>query len=265
MPNIETARGLVHYESPNPANESTPGARILFIHGPGVDHRLFSDQLRFFAGAHIPIALDLAGHGASGGRALEDVVEWGEFIREFVDTLHLAPVIICGHALGAAIALEYAYSHPHDVEGLVLVDMGVTFPSAADAAADLASDPAAYRQRNSQRGLAERASTLAIEALVAARNATSVESAIQDLVTAAKWDATPRLSAIHTPTLIVFGEEDPLLSQASNLLAGMQHASLDTIPLTRHFPHLEMPDMFNDTLNRFVTTIPDMTPVTGGE
>ena len=31
------------------------------------------------------------------------------------------------------------------------------------------------------------------------------------------------------------------------------------------FPHLEMPDIFNDSLNRFVTIVPDLTYVAGGE
>lgn len=265
MPTADVSGNQVFYESPHPVGESSPGARILFIHGPGVDHRLFDAQLKFFAGAHTPIAVDLLGHGKSTGDALEDVVEWGLFIKDFVDTLHIAPVIICGHALGAAIALEYAYTHPTDLEALALVGMGITFSWAAEAAADLASDPVAYREKNSRRGLSEKIREPAAEALTAARNEAPVESAIRDLVAAAKWDATPRLSVVHAPTLVVFGEEDPLHSQADDILEIMPHASLDTIPLTRHFPHLEMPDMFNDTLNRFVTIVPDLTPTAGGE
>ena len=81
----------------------------------------------------------------------------------------------------------------------------------------------------------------------------------------AKWDATPRLAHLQTPTLLVYGEEDPLLNEAEDLREAIPHASFDIIPLARHFPHVEMPDIFNDTLNRFVNLIAELTPVTGGD
>ena len=140
MPTIETGRGEpVFYESPHALGEPTPGARIVFIHGTGVDHRLFEDQLRFFSAAQTPVSIDLPGHGQSPGEALEDVVEYRPVLKGFIDNARLAPVVLCGHALGAAIALDYTVNHPRDVEGLVLMDFGRTFPGAADSAADSAA------------------------------------------------------------------------------------------------------------------------------
>jgi pimeloyl-ACP methyl ester carboxylesterase len=266
MPTIQTGPGeTIFYESPHVLGGAAPGARIIFIHGTGVDHRLFEDQLRFFAGAQTPIAIDLPGHGQTQSEALEDVVEYRSTLKAFVDNAHLAPVILCGHALGAAIALDYAVNHQREVEGLVLMDFGRTFPGAADSAADMLVDPTGYRQRNGRRGLREHANERAVELVTSARTNTPPNSAIRDLVAAAKWDASVRFPHVKSPTLLVYGENDPLLEQSSDLLSAMPSASLDTIPLARHFPHVEAPDIFNDSLNSFVTAISELTPITGGE
>ena len=112
MPHVTIGGESVYYECPHEIGGPTPGARILFIHGPGADHRLFADQLRFFAPSQTPIALDLLGHGQSKGEALEDVPDWASFLEEFIDTLGLAPVVLVGHSLGGAIAIDYASRHP---------------------------------------------------------------------------------------------------------------------------------------------------------
>ena len=266
MPTIETGQGEhIFYQSPHALGERTPGARVVFIHGAGVDHRLFDDQLRFFGQAQTPVSIDLPGHGRSPGEALEDVVEYRLVVKAFVDAARLAPVILCGHALGAAIALDYAVSYPREVEGLVLMDFGRTFPGAADSAADMLADPQGYRARNGRRGLSDGAGAQAVERVTSARSDTSAHSAIRDLVAAAKWDASVRLPLLRAPTLLLYGEHDPLLPQSSDLLGAVLHASFDTIPLSRHFPHVEAPDIFNDSLNRFITAVAELTPVTGGE
>ncbi len=265
MPHVNFGGESVYYECPHELGGATPGARILFVHGPGADHRLFADQMRFFAPSQTPIALDLLGHGQSSGEALEDVPDWASFLHEFIDTLGLAPVVLVGHSLGGAIAIEYASRHPRLVEGLALIGTGITFPWAADTAADLLEDPDGFLRDHALRGLREPHMPLPAEALTAARAAQRPMSSMRDFVAAAKWDATSRLGSIQTPTLIVYGEDDPLVEQAGQLLGAIQHASFDTIPLSRHFPHLEMADIFNDSLNRFVTIVPDLTYMGGGE
>ncbi len=264
MPHVNLGGESVYYDSSHELGGASPGARILFIHGPGADHRLFADQMRFFGPSQTPVALDLLGHGQSSGEALEDVPDWASFLEEFIDKLRLAPVVLVGHSLGGAIAIEYAIRHPRLVEGLVLIGTGITFPWAADTAADLLEDPDGFLENHALRGLREPHLPLPADALRSARAEQRPMSTIRDFVAAAKWDANSRLGSIQTPTLIIYGEDDPLVSQARQMLGAIQHASFDTIPLSRHFPHLEMPDILNDSLNRFVTIVPDLTYMAGG-
>ena len=260
MPFVEVAGQRLFYDSPHLLTSATPGARILLLHGTGVDHRLFDEQLRFFSAAHTPIALDLPGHGRSEGEAQEAVEGYRPIIEGFVRALRLAPVVLCGHALGAAIALDYAAQHQREIEGLVLADMGITFPTGVEDAKEFTSDPEGYRRRRARRGLREEALEPVAEKLATARGETSNQSYLRDLVASSRWDGTEALRQVHMPALIVFGEDDALLEQAGRLLELMPHASFDTIPLARHFPHLEAPDIFNDGLNRFLTLISDLAP-----
>ena len=265
MPHVQLGGESVYFESPHELNGASPGARILFIHGPGADHRLFADQLRFFSPSQTPIAIDLLGHGQSSGEALEDVPDWAAFLDDFITTLGLAPVILVGHSLGGAIAIEYTHRHPRTVEGLILIGTGVTFPWAADVAADLLEDPDGFLEDRALRGLREPHMPLSAEALRSSRTSQRPQSSMRDFIAAAKWDGAPRIGSIQTPTLIIFGEDDPLVTQAGHMLGALQHASFDTIPLSRHFPQLEMPDILNDSINRFVTIVPDLTYMAGGE
>ena len=265
MPHVNLGGESIYYECPHELDGASPGARILFIHGPGADHRLFADQLRFFAPSQTPIALDLLGHGQSSGEALEDVPDWASFLDEFINTLGLAPVVLVGHSLGGAIAMEYTSRHPRWVEGLVLIGTGITFPWAADVAADLLENPQGFLESRALRGLREPHQPVSAEALRSSRSAQRSVSSMRDFVAAAKWDGSSRLASIQTPTLIIYGEDDPLVAQAGQLLGALQHASFDTIPLSRHFPQIEMPDILNDSLNRFVTIVPDLTYMAGGE
>jgi 3-oxoadipate enol-lactonase len=70
-------------------------------------------------------------------------------------------------------------------------------------------------------------------------------------------DATPVLSRIQVPVLIVVGEEDTVTppSDAAALRAGIPHASLQTIPGAGHLSNLEAPAAFNQSLARFLATL----------
>ena len=94
---------------------------------------------------------------------LEDVVEYRMALEGFIEGAKLGSVILCGHAMGAAIALDYTVNHPREVEGLVLMDFGGTFPGAADSAADLLANTDGYRAQNGRRGLSENASAAAVD------------------------------------------------------------------------------------------------------
>lgn len=99
---------------------------VLFVHGLGGRAEHWSYQLDAVGPAIRAVALDLPGHGRS------DLAENGDYsipatasaIGAVADTLSLRRIILVGHSLGAAAAIEYAGAHRGRVAGLLLVDPG---------------------------------------------------------------------------------------------------------------------------------------------
>lgn len=95
---------------------------ILFVHGAGNDHSVWQMPGRYFAyHGRSSLAIDLPGHGRSGGKppaTIEDMAGW---LERVVDTLSLAEVSIAGHSMGALVALAAAAAMAGKVKSLALL------------------------------------------------------------------------------------------------------------------------------------------------
>ena len=56
-------------------------------------------------------AVDLPGHGKSGGKSKSSIDEYSKDIIDFLDAMDLQNVCLVGHSMGAAIALNASLSH----------------------------------------------------------------------------------------------------------------------------------------------------------
>jgi pimeloyl-ACP methyl ester carboxylesterase len=71
------------------------------------------------------IALDLIGHGQSDKpRAGYLLPDFAASLRAFLDQIEVPTATICGHSLGGAIGVHFAYHYPEYVRRLVLVSSG---------------------------------------------------------------------------------------------------------------------------------------------
>ncbi len=98
---------------------------IVALHGITAQYRTFNAVARYLAPSRGIVGLDLRGRGDSGkpesGYGLE--AHAGDVIR-LLDYLGLERTVICGHSMGAFVALQTALSYPDRVEALVLLDGG---------------------------------------------------------------------------------------------------------------------------------------------
>lgn len=119
---------------------------VVFVHGAGMDHTVWTLFARHFArhGRNV-IAVDLPGHGRSAGEprgAIEGMSDW---IVALLDALDVKQAAMVGHSLGSLIALDCAARHPDRVRALALVGSTVPMP-VSDAILDAAAsnDHAAF-------------------------------------------------------------------------------------------------------------------------
>lgn len=92
---------------------------ILFIHGAGNDHSVWQMPARYFAyhGRSV-LAVDLPGHGRSGGAPLGTIEEMGEWIWRLADSIPAETVALAGHSMGGMIALAAAAAQSGRVTAL---------------------------------------------------------------------------------------------------------------------------------------------------
>jgi len=104
-------------------------ATVVFLHGAGMDHTVWLQQSRWFAhhGRSV-LALDLPGHGRSGGTALSTVAGFAEVVIAALDAAGVAKAALVGHSLGSLVALETAARYAGRVRALGLVGAAAKIP-----------------------------------------------------------------------------------------------------------------------------------------
>jgi len=100
---------------------------LVFIHGVLNDHSVWILQTRYLAhhGFNV-LAVDLPGHGRSGGDAPASVEEAAQFIEALLDAAGVKQAGMVGHSWGSLIALEAAARLKDRITHLALV--GTAFP-----------------------------------------------------------------------------------------------------------------------------------------
>lgn len=100
---------------------------VVFIHGVLNDHSVWILQSRYLAhhGFNV-LAIDLPGHGRSGGEAPASVEEAAHFVAALLDAAGVRQAALVGHSWGSLIALQAAADLKERITHTVLV--GTAFP-----------------------------------------------------------------------------------------------------------------------------------------
>ena len=100
---------------------------IIFIHGTGMDHTVWTLPTRYFLRKKRNVlSIDLPGHGRSKGPALDSIPKIADWLMNYLDNLGINTFSIVGHSMGSLIALETSALLPTRCLNLVMV--GTAFP-----------------------------------------------------------------------------------------------------------------------------------------
>jgi len=106
--------------------EERPKAILLIIHGLGEHSGRYQNYVDYFAPRGYAIyALDLRGHGRSGGKRghVNRFDDYLNDVRQLHDLARAAEpdrkIFMLGHSLGSLIALTYALRTPDDLSGVI--------------------------------------------------------------------------------------------------------------------------------------------------
>lgn len=103
--------------------DPTHKRNLILVHGAGGDHTHWPAELRRLPSVNV-YALDLPGHGRSGGQGRTSVADYADGVHLFAQTLGLERASVVGHSMGGAIAQTLALRQPSWLDRVVLVGTG---------------------------------------------------------------------------------------------------------------------------------------------
>lgn len=221
---------------------------LLFIHGAGFTGAAFEQQLRAFPNAHAP---NLPGHDAPGSP--ETIDDFAEFVAHYVTEHALKQVVLCGHSMGGAVALQAVLRGLVIPRALVLLASGARLRVAPAFLEGLASD-----FEGTARSLAEsmfaQPDGSRIEAAMESMRTVGQSQTLRDFAACNAFDALDRLEGISSPLLAVTGDQDRMTPpKYAQILAGrVPGGQARIIPGAGHLVMVEQPEETNAVLRAFV-------------
>ena len=219
------------------------GEGTLFRHGSGGDHTIWESQFSGLGDEFNIFAVDLPGHGRSGGKGEKEVGLYVEWVKKFIKALGLDRPVLIGHSLGAAIALAFASVHGKLLSGLVPVSGGVKMPVNKMILEGIMTDPAATLNMTWKFAVSKQNREKLAYRLQKNLSEVKPEVIYGDYLSCDGMDLTNDIANIAIPTLLICGSEDKM-TPASNcqfmqaLIPGAEVALIET---AGHLVMLEIP------------------------
>jgi pimeloyl-ACP methyl ester carboxylesterase len=250
---------------------------LVLVHGVGSSSSTWDEVAPRLADRGLDVlTLDLPGHGSSASeRGDYSLGAMASTIRDLLDHLGHERCIFVGHSLGGGIGMQFAYQFPTRTAGLVLVASGglgreaspllraASLPGAElvlpiiTASRTVRALGASGRLLGRLRGngplLDDESLTTLRELAEPARRAAFLATlrSVVD-VSGQRVSALSKLpTASHLPTLLVWGDRDPIIPLAHGLAAVelLPYGRLVVFPGAGHEPHRHDPERFVDVLS----------------
>lgn len=239
------------------------GPPIVFVHGLGGTQNIWHGVIDALSLHHHCVALDLRGHGRSGGAGTFSMKGWAQDVEALITALELPPVTLVGHSMGTLIAQQLAHSRPELVDNLVLIG-GISYfePPVKEAYEERATLveaegmdalvdawlPGALSARNA----AKLPQLVGLLREVFLRN--DPASYAKSCRAIAKATAVSR-SDIGQPTLLIVGDHDRStpIAMTEELHREIPVSLVRVVPNAAHWVPLEQPDAIAAAVLEFLT------------
>ncbi|MDD8059243.1 alpha/beta fold hydrolase [Shewanella metallivivens] len=226
---------------------------LLFLHGSGCTHVVWHYQQQFFENS---IAIDYPGH--PDGQTLNNVDELTQWLADHITQHQLVDVVLVGHSLGSAVAMQLVISSKINVTALVLIGAGArlkVMPQLLQSLSELVESAQPFPEyllaanQNISEPLQSQINTSIIN------NGVSVM--LNDFKMCDKFDVIEQLPQIDVPTLVIVGDKDQMtpIKYATYLQQHIPNAQIDIVEKGSHMVFAEHPDKVNQCIETFLNTL----------
>ncbi len=254
----------------------TAGPPVLLLHPMGACKEHWQGTIPGLARSHRVYAVDLPGFGLTDKPPVSySLPYFTQFICDLLSRLNLDHVDLIGASLGGAIAVSVAIQHPDRVNKLVLADIPglgkavhpmlrlgtipilgdfLTRPSRQNSRMVEKSciyNPQMIDEQRIELGYQRSILPGAQAALASTSRALMNVRGVRDSVIRPIVDG---LATITAPTLIIWGENDPVVPVALAQVAKerIPHSELLIFPQCGHVPYIDCLDKFNTAVSEFL-------------
>ncbi|NQW12276.1 MAG: alpha/beta hydrolase [Alphaproteobacteria bacterium] len=237
---------------------------MVFIHGAGMDHTVWTLQTRYFAhhGWSV-LALDLPGHGESAGPALQTVLDMAAWSSRALAAVAGTRAAFVGHSMGALVALEAAALAGE--AALALIMLGVVPVMGVHPDLQAAADAGDHRAVETMIGWgfgrpAQIGGNRAPGSWVSGAGLRVLERGLRgplgiDLRASNGYGrALEAAAGVRCPALVIAGDDDRMTPSkgVGPLIEALVDARLTVLPATGHMMSLERPDETLDAMRDFL-------------
>ena len=250
------------------------GPPLVLLHGLGEAALVWYGNIAPLAEEFAVYAPDLLGHGHSGKSSQPHTPQVGTaFVTGLLDALDVSAAHLVGNSLGGLLAASVALTHPDRVRSLVLEDSaglgheiaGFLRAMSLRLVGEAMARPTQGGLRRLLRILLHDPACATDDLVEALHQERSLPGNKEAMLQALRAGVTIRgvkrsvllthsLAALQTPTLLVWGRQDPLfpVAQAERTARRLPRARLHVFEACGHWPHLEKRDEFNRLVAGFV-------------
>jgi pimeloyl-ACP methyl ester carboxylesterase len=242
--------------------EGTSKESLLLLHGLGASAERWEHVVPLFAKNYRVIVPDLIGFGYSDKPMVDYTTDYfAEFVAKFVDKVGIKESNIIGSSLGGQIAAEFIINHNENVRKLVLVSpSGIMKHSTPALDAYIAAalypnnDSAlnAFQTMSGRKDIDRKIISGFIERMQLPNAKMAFLSTLLGLSNSQV--ITEKLSMITVPTLIIWGESDPVIpiEYAQSFVSGINDCRFYKMIGCGHTPYVEKPKKFFEIVLDFL-------------
>jgi pimeloyl-ACP methyl ester carboxylesterase len=251
MENLQYNNGNIAYDV---FGEGEP---IVFIHGFGLDSRVWKPQVQFLSKEYKVITYDLRGFGNSS--IPDNKYSHVDDLKKLLDHLNVESANLVGHSFGSAISIDFALKYPKLVEKLILIAPSI---SGYNKENKLWKELSELGRKEDIVGIKEK--ILSHNMFEGFKKGSEELELIERIIKDYKgWhflrndpreemNSIERLEELNLPIKIIIGNKDSdIQMEVVEKLRKEVNAKIEVIENSGHMVNLEKPDIVNDLISSF--------------